>query len=81
MKKERKKGEEKGSKLEIVDKKYNPDNCKFKIQQVDAIDLSEFIVPEKVCLLLSSDTLIISPILPLLRVLPKIFRTDRKSVV
>lgn len=33
-----------GSKLEIVDKKYNPSNCKFKIQQVEALDLSEFIV-------------------------------------
>lgn len=32
-----------GSKLEIVDKKYNPNNCKFKIQQVEAIDLSDFI--------------------------------------
>jgi FkbM family methyltransferase len=32
-----------GSKLEVVDKKYNPDNCKFKLQQVDAFDLSEFI--------------------------------------
>lgn len=32
-----------GSKLEVVDKKYNPDNCKFKLQQVDAFDLSDFI--------------------------------------
>ena len=32
-----------GSKLEIVDKKYNPNNCKFKIQQVEALDLSDFI--------------------------------------
>ena len=33
-----------GSKLEVVDKKYNPGNCMFKIEQVQSIDLSEFIL-------------------------------------
>ena len=33
-----------GSKLEVVDKKYNPENCRFKLETVDTIDLSEFIL-------------------------------------
>ena len=33
-----------GSKLEVVDKKYNPGNCRFKLETVEAIDLSEFIL-------------------------------------
>ena len=33
-----------GSKIECVEKKYNPNNCLFQIQKVLAIDFSEFLI-------------------------------------
>lgn len=33
-----------GSKIECVEKKYNPNNCLFEIQKVLAIDFSEFLI-------------------------------------
>lgn len=33
-----------GSKIECVEKKYNPSNCLFEIQAVEAINFSEFLI-------------------------------------